>query len=229
MKNHALLFGSIGTLIETSELQRKALNTAFLRSGLNWHWTKDYYRSELAISGGQSRIERYARIMGQQVDSAAIHAEKTRLFNAMLAKNKLPARPGVVECIDWCLDNNVALGFVTTTSKDNVLSVLDALSDRVSTTSFDFIGTRDDVVRVKPSPDIYQHALRQLGVAGDHALAIEDSQPSLQAAADAAIRCIAFPGSNTLNQDYTRAILKTRRLESQVIECLLADSSSVSV
>ena len=223
MKKHALLFGSIGTIIETSELQRKALNTAFLRSGLNWHW------SELAFSGGKSRIERYAKIMGQQVDSGAIHAEKTRLFNKMLAEGQLSARPGVVECINWCLDNEIAVGFVTTTSRDNVLSVLDALSETVSAGNFDFIGTRDDVVNSKPSPDIYQHALRQLGVTADSAIAIEDSQASLQAAIDAGIRSIAFPGSNTLNQNYSGAVLKTLRMQPQVVASLFVDKPSVSI
>ena len=32
----AVLFGSIGTLAETSDLQRNAFNEAFKISGLNW-------------------------------------------------------------------------------------------------------------------------------------------------------------------------------------------------
>ena len=34
----ALLLGSIGVLAETSELQRRAYNTAFVAHGVDWHW-----------------------------------------------------------------------------------------------------------------------------------------------------------------------------------------------
>ena len=38
-----MLFGSIGTLVETSEIQRKSFNEAFKKKGLNWYWTKEEY------------------------------------------------------------------------------------------------------------------------------------------------------------------------------------------
>ncbi|MEC7496587.1 MAG: haloacid dehalogenase, partial [Pseudomonadota bacterium] len=34
----ALIFGSIGVLVETSELQRQAYNAAFAAHRLDWHW-----------------------------------------------------------------------------------------------------------------------------------------------------------------------------------------------
>ena len=33
----AILFGSIGTIVETSELQRKSFNQAFFEAGLDWN------------------------------------------------------------------------------------------------------------------------------------------------------------------------------------------------
>ena len=34
----ALFFGSIGTIVETSEIQRQSFNLAFKEAGLNWYW-----------------------------------------------------------------------------------------------------------------------------------------------------------------------------------------------
>jgi len=34
----ALLFGSIGSIVETSEIQRKSFNKAFKQYGLDWNW-----------------------------------------------------------------------------------------------------------------------------------------------------------------------------------------------
>ena len=52
----ALLFGSIGVLAETSELQRQAYNTAFVAHGVDWHWNIATYCRHLATPGGQNRL-----------------------------------------------------------------------------------------------------------------------------------------------------------------------------
>ena len=56
MKYKALLFGSIGTIIETSDIQRKSFNNAFKESGLNWYWDEIDYKNLLQKSGGAKRI-----------------------------------------------------------------------------------------------------------------------------------------------------------------------------
>ena len=45
----ALLFGSIGTLIETSNIQRESFNQAFKEIGLDWHWDQERYKQLLKI------------------------------------------------------------------------------------------------------------------------------------------------------------------------------------
>jgi len=51
-----VLFGSIGTLIDTSELQRRSFNDAFKEQGLELHWDREYYQSLLKTSGGRDRV-----------------------------------------------------------------------------------------------------------------------------------------------------------------------------
>ena len=55
MKYKALLFGSIGTLIESSNIQRNSFNEAFKEAGLDWYWDEQDYKillkkSQLMIS-----------------------------------------------------------------------------------------------------------------------------------------------------------------------------------
>ena len=58
----ALIFGAIGTVTETSELQRHAFNAAFAAHKLTWHWDSDSYRAmvagQAASVGGTTRIAR---------------------------------------------------------------------------------------------------------------------------------------------------------------------------
>ena len=58
----ALLFGSIGSIVETSEIQRKSFNKAFKQYGLDWNWTKSKYLNLLSKSGGKDRISKYAKM-----------------------------------------------------------------------------------------------------------------------------------------------------------------------
>ena len=69
MNYKAILFGSIGTLIETSELQRNAFNQAFSENGLDWNWNPAQYQDLLKKSGGRQRIEDFAAREGIEVDS----------------------------------------------------------------------------------------------------------------------------------------------------------------
>ena len=59
MRLKAILFGSIGTLVETSDIQRESFNSAFELTGLNWNWDEDEYSKLLKKSGGANRIKEY--------------------------------------------------------------------------------------------------------------------------------------------------------------------------
>jgi hypothetical protein len=41
MIRKAIIFGSIGRIVETSEMQRQAFNRAFAEAELDWEWTRD--------------------------------------------------------------------------------------------------------------------------------------------------------------------------------------------
>ena len=51
----AIIFGSIGTLVETSDIQRQSFNQAFKEIGLDWYWDKNNYKNLLKKSGGRNR------------------------------------------------------------------------------------------------------------------------------------------------------------------------------
>ena len=95
----ALLFGSIGSIVETSEIQRKSFNKAFKQYGLDWNWTKREYQNLLSKSGGKDRISRYAKKKKIEVNSVYLRNLKTKLFNNYLKKNHLKLRPGVKNLI----------------------------------------------------------------------------------------------------------------------------------
>lgn len=213
----ALLFGSIGTLVETSEIQRKSFNEAFKKKGLDWYWTKKEYIKLLNKSGGRDRITEYARIKGIKVNAKQLRDLKTKLFNNYLKKNHLKLRPGVKNIISLCNKEKIKLAFVTSTSKNNINSILFSLRKSISQKNFDFIGNSKLVKNLKPNPDIYLLALKKLKLKPKECLAIEDSQESLNSAVNAKIKCIIFPGKFHLNKKFKNAFKKLEKLNKNII------------
>lgn len=193
MKYDALLLGSIGVLADTSDLQRRAFNAAFEAQGVDWHWDTDTYLELLKTPGGKNRIEAYAAQQGREVDVGAIYDAKVELFYIGLEKERVELRPGIADLIGEARTQGLKLGFVTGTDKRQVAGVLGALRDQVKPSLFDYIGNRTRVPRAKPATDIYNDALREIGVEADKALAIEDTPESAAAAIEAGIDTWAYP------------------------------------
>ena len=212
MSYKAILFGSIGTLIETSELQCRAFNQAFTEAGLDWHWTTGEYRRLLAKSGGCKRIQDFATQRGIEVDAQQLHHRKTIIFENLMAKETVLLRPGVASLIRYAQDNCLTLAFVTSTSNANIDTVFLAVDNQINRSDFDFIGNDKVVSNPKPSSEIYLKALSELHLDAQDCIAIEDTQVSMHAALAADIRCIAFPGAFAEDNDFSGAVLITQRL-----------------
>lgn len=202
----AILFGSISTLADTSELQRRAFNEAFAAHGLDWEWSRDDYISMLDSNGGAQRIADYAEQQGSDdVDAAAVHATKSEIFRELLATEEVTARLGVAETIERARERGYKIGLVTTTSTENVAALLNALSTEIDASAFDIVVDSAAVEEPKPSPSSYLYALSELDIDAADAVAIEDNVGGVQAAVDAGITCVAFPNQNTAAGDFSKA------------------------
>ncbi|MEM9968009.1 MAG: HAD-IA family hydrolase [Pseudomonadota bacterium] len=188
----AVLFGSIGTLAETSELQRAAFNAAFAEAGLGWSWSRETYKRMLIKSGGRARIAAFARSQQTAVNVDQLHQRKTEIFQELLSLSKLEARPGVFDTLQALRDANTPISLVTTTSLSNVAQVLSALE--LEQGVFDVLVHAGLVQHPKPAPDAYRFALETLGVPAGDSLAIEDNPDGVIAAQTAGVPCIALPG-----------------------------------
>lgn len=217
----AVLMGSISTVVDTSELQRKAFNDAFRVHGLNWHWNRDDYLVLLQKSGGQARIAEFADSLGQTVDAGAIHATKSRLFQESLAGSGLKARPGVLETVKGARDKGLRVGLVTTTSAENVAALFDALAPELTTADFDVIVDSSRVEVPKPDKAAYTFALQSLGEDGHDCVAVEDNVDGVRAAVAAGLTCVAFPNANTAGHTFDQARTSVDRLDVDELQQLI--------
>lgn len=209
----ALLFGSISTLADTSELQRQAFNDAFAAHGLDWTWDRDAYVDMLRTNGGADRVSAYAASRGESVDAAAVHRTKSELFQARLATDGVSPRPGVVETIDAARQRGFKVGLVTTTSGANVAALAQGLVGSVAIAGFDVVVDASSVEQPKPDAAAYAWALERLGESADDCVAIEDNVGGVRSAIAAGITCVAFPNANTAGHGFDEAATTVSRLD----------------
>jgi HAD superfamily hydrolase (TIGR01509 family) len=217
----AILFGSISTIADTSELQRQAFNQAFKAHGLNWYWNRADYLTMLEKSGGQNRIADYAESLGQTVDAEAIHRSKSEFFQNSLTVSQVKPRLGVVETIQGAKSQGLKVAFVTTTSQENISMLMAALQPSIQVTDFDLILNNSSVDRPKPDKAAYTFALERLGEKSDDCIAIEDNLSGVASAIAAGLDCIAFPNENTAHHDFNRADRLVDRLDFDELQKIL--------
>jgi HAD superfamily hydrolase (TIGR01509 family) len=221
----AVIFGAIGTIAETSDLQRQAFNAAFAEAGLDWNWSAEAYRDLLKINGGQNRLRAYRDADPARADItnetiAKLHKAKTEHFVELLANTPLRPRQGVVELIDACQKDNIQVALCTSTASKNVEGIGAALSGLLPFNRFAQIVTIEQIDRPKPAPDAYIYCLQQLGLNADEAIAIEDTPVSIAAAKTAGITTIATPGAAVSDQDFYAADLVMPDLTNLTVESL---------
>lgn len=208
----ALVFDVDGTLAETEELHRQSFNRAFADHGLEWNWDRTLYTKLLLTTGGRERIIAYARMTGQTVDAAALHARKTELYNVRVQDGQVGLRPGVAELIDRARRQGLLLAIGTTTSRANVVSLLEATLGSQALHLFASIRTGEDVRAKKPDPEVYRLVLSDLELHGAQCLCMEDSRNGLLAARAAGMRTVVTPSLFTCHEDFGGADLILRNL-----------------
>jgi beta-phosphoglucomutase-like phosphatase (HAD superfamily) len=210
----AVIFGGLGTIANTSYLQRKAFNSAFEQLSIEWHWGEEEYRGLLIQAGGGSRITDYNNKHGglpKSVTPDQVHKIKTSLFHRFMTDTKLPLREGVQWVIDSAKFNKLKLVFATTTSQGNIDILLSSAGLNPST--FDIISNCDLVNEPKPEPDVYQYCLEKLNILAVDTIAIEDARTGVVSAVSAGISCVAFPNEFTAEHSYVEAVEKVGDLE----------------
>ena len=216
----ALIFGSIGTLTETSELQREAFNEAFAKAGLNWAWDVDAYAAMVrqggAKGGGAERISDYAVQRGETLtlgQAQALHASKSIIFQMLMHDRGLVPNPGVLALMADARAQGIRLVSASSTSPENIAAMFAATAPQLTPAMFDLVLTGADVARIKPAPDIYLLALDRLKIAATDAVAIEDTLTSIPAATGAGIKVILVPGMIAKGQDSGDAVVTNSLLD----------------
>jgi HAD superfamily hydrolase (TIGR01509 family) len=204
----ALIFDVDGTLAETEETHRRALNETFAAFALPWNWDQTTYRRLLRVMGGKERLvyfiehdrpEKGAEAMARLGE---IHSAKNARYVAMVRGGAVSLRPGVERLLREASAAGLRLAIATTTSRANVDALLAATLGSAGSALFETIAAGDEAPAKKPAPDIFLLALARLGLGPGAAIAFEDTVYGLRAARAARLATVVTPSFYTDDQDF---------------------------
>ena len=210
----AVFFGSIGTVAETSEIQRRSYNSAFNRLNIDCYWNVANYCEMLKVPGGKDRLRNFTIPNISEEDVDKVHNLKEEIYAELIERVDI-SRIEFVEVFHHSKASDLKVGLITTTSGKNIDSLSKALEDKVNFNDFDIITTSNDCTTPKPSPEIYQNALRKIGVSPNEAIAIEDTQVNLDASLSANINSILYPGEYS---NYTTEVKPSFNLMEKIFQ-----------
>lgn len=218
----AILFDVDGTLAETEEGHRRAWNAAFADHGHDWQWDFHAYRELLKVAGGRERLRHFTNGMLDDRAIAAIHRTKNDHYRRALDNGEVALRPGVRALIDAARERGIMLGIATTTSRTNVEALLDSTLGPQARDWFATIACAEDAAEKKPDPAVYVVALRQLGLSGPDAVAIEDSRNGVLAAKAAGLEVVLTPSLYMAGEDTAGADVSLAGLDELDLDSFLA-------
>jgi HAD superfamily hydrolase (TIGR01509 family) len=163
------------------------------------------------------------RLLGQPLDWSAIEPKRQQRELALI--NQQPLLPGVEQILQDARRLGLKLGLASSSSCKWVEG---HLKERGLRLYFDAVRAADDVHLTKPDPELYLAVLRELGVSGAEAVALEDSPNGIRAAKAAGMYCVAVPNHLTRQLVLDEADLRLESLAEMPLEMLLAKFEKLS-
>jgi len=185
MPIEAIIFDMDGVLVD-SEVYWDKSRVDFARER-GKTWTDEFQR----LAMGRSTVG-WAGVMQEKL---ALNETIDEIIAEMKARviahyeERMPTRPGALESVSQ-MQGHFRVGLASGSPTEIIKAVLRITGlDQV----FEVMIYGDEVARGKPAPDIYLEALKQLGVAPEVSLGIEDSANGLRSLKAAGMVAVAAP------------------------------------
>ena len=203
----AVVFDLDGALADVErDGQRRAFNAAFAAHGLDISWTVEEYGRLVCIGDEQRRIASALRRCGFGRVSAEIaahvHRTKNDVFEELVLAGDVRPRAGLDDLVNSLYFAAIPVAVVSMGVRSWVDPLVrQLLGDGIAET----VVTPDDLPSPRRDPDLFGHALWELGLGPESALAVVGAQRGYRAARAAKLATLVVTTDYTRGADFAGA------------------------
>lgn len=184
----AVIFDLDGTLIDTEKYYRINWPKAFEHFG--YTMTDEQYLSIRSL-GKPFIYETLKNFSGDpDFDYDSVIDYRTKLMNESLNHNGIELKAGAEELLAFLKNKGITIAIATASPVERAKSYLEKTGIE---SYFDKIISARNMKEGKPSPDVYQFAVKELGLTPVECIAVEDSPNGVLSASRAGLKVIMVP------------------------------------
>jgi len=147
--------------------------------------------------------------IGIDVDADRLIHEELEIYYRLLDERRPDPMPGVAEMFSLCEQHGLKRALVSSSIRQQVDPTMEIVLGKIGRrhpkgqwhTHFDTVCTGDRVRNRKPAPDLYQLAVKELGLQPQECVAFEDSPAGVTAAHSAGVQLVAVPNMYLKHRD----------------------------
>ncbi len=129
-------------------------------------------------------------IFGPDFDGEGALAKSSELFHIIEERDGIPLMKGVIECLEYLKSKNYRICLASSTREVTVRRQLERAG---IIDYFETITTGDMVTHSKPDPEIYQIAVKSLGLSPNECICVEDSYNGIRSGKSAGLTTVMVP------------------------------------
>ena len=200
MKIKGIVFDFDGLILDTETPELESWQFIYKEYGIPFP-TKEYIKNIGSVFDDNSPIQYLIEKLGsKKIPQSKIQQKFIELKSHLFEKE--PFLPGVLGYLKEASSLGLRIGLASSSDSTWINYHVNRLGLR---DYFYCILTKDDVIKVKPFPEIYLLSLLKLGLNNSEVIVLQDSLNGISAAKSAQLFTIAIPNQTTISLNFEKA------------------------
>ena len=198
----AVIFDMDGLILDSEIVESHSFEKILKEHGVEPKPNANGLIHEIGGADGSIYYEKFKNKYNLKIDAEVIQSKKRAYWRQTIQEGETTSFPGFLELIELLKKENFIIALASNRNEASVHLVLEKLG--VNHYFHTVVGSAEGR-KPKPSPDVYLHTAKLIGVKPSECVVLEDTDVGIFSAKEAGMKAIAVPNKYTKSHNFERA------------------------